>query len=116
AHVVVAETHVHQAGHTCARIRVPVVVDALNKRRRAVADANDGYLHAAGVAHAGISLLVIAGVVGDVERRDNGASRRQSTSALLLPRCSACSCAISSLSQRTSRSLASSPSWCSSRM
>ena len=40
--VVVAELHVHQAGHADRRIGVLVVLDALDQRRGAVADADDG--------------------------------------------------------------------------
>jgi hypothetical protein len=40
--VVVAELDVHQAGHASRRVGVPVVLDALDQRRRAVADADDG--------------------------------------------------------------------------
>ena len=42
ADVVVAELHVHQAGHGAARVGVGVVVHALDERRGAVADADDG--------------------------------------------------------------------------
>ena len=41
AHVVAAEVDVHQAGHGLARVGVPVVLDALHERARAVADADD---------------------------------------------------------------------------
>src|SRR5690606_1397452 len=39
--VIVTEADVHQTGDAIARIGVPVVVDALNQRRGAVADADD---------------------------------------------------------------------------
>ena len=45
AHVVVAELHVHQAGHARVWICVLVVLDALHERCGAVADARDGYAY-----------------------------------------------------------------------
>src|SRR5690606_35999207 len=45
AHVVGAEPDVHQAGDPGLRVGVPVVVDALDERRRTVADAHDGYAY-----------------------------------------------------------------------
>ena len=42
ADVVVAELHVHQAGDGAGRVGVLVVLDALDERRGAVADADDG--------------------------------------------------------------------------
>ena len=41
AHVVRAELDVHEAGHLLRRVGVAVVVDALDERRGAVADADD---------------------------------------------------------------------------
>ena len=46
AHVVVAELHVHEPGHAALRVGVPVVLHALDERRGAVADADDGYADA----------------------------------------------------------------------
>ncbi len=43
ADVVVAELHVHQAGDLGGRVGVLVVLDALDQRRRTVADADDRY-------------------------------------------------------------------------
>ncbi|GMA87098.1 hypothetical protein GCM10025868_23480 [Angustibacter aerolatus] len=42
ADVVVAELHVHQAGHGAVRVGVAVVLHALDERRGAVAGADDG--------------------------------------------------------------------------
>jgi hypothetical protein len=44
ADVVVPEHDVHQAGYQVARVGVPVVLDTLHERARAVADAGDGHL------------------------------------------------------------------------
>ncbi len=41
-HVVVAELHVHQAGHPALRGGIAVVLDALHERGRTVADSDDG--------------------------------------------------------------------------
>ena len=102
ADVVAAEVDVHQAGDPGRRIRVAVVLDALHERRGTVADADDGHPYLmvacgrfAGHVSPGFSF------VGSVRIVRSFAAR---------------SCWISSLSQRTSRSLVSSPSWCSSRV
>ena len=42
ADVVLAELHVHQAGHGAVLVGVVVVLDALDQRGRAVADADNG--------------------------------------------------------------------------
>ena len=47
ADVVPAEVDVHQAGDRCSRLRVAVVLDALDQRRRAVAHAQDRDPHLA---------------------------------------------------------------------
>jgi len=61
ADVVLTELHMHQAGYSRASIGVAVVLDALNQRRRAVPDANDGHPHTAAVlAHAGVSFIHVA--------------------------------------------------------
>ena len=54
--VVATEVGVHQPGHGLVRLRVAVVVDALDEGRGAVADADDGDAHLAG------ALAVPAGV------------------------------------------------------
>ena len=110
--VVRAELHVHQAGHPALRVGVLVVLDALDQRRGAVADADDGHayrthgvlLHRVHCGEtAGGAEAVRAGVSCGVVAGDAGASRRRSSS-------------ISSVSQRTSRSTDSSPCRCSSRV
>ena len=55
--VVVAELHVHQPGHGRCRVGVSVELHALDQRRGAVADADDGYTDR---THAGLLNLVVA--------------------------------------------------------
>src|SRR5690606_24839936 len=103
ADVVVTEAHVHQARHPLGRVRVAVVVNALHQRGGAVTDADDGDTYG---AHTGSSLsdrhdrprdsgggVAVAGPCGGRPER---------------------SLAISSSSQRTSRSQASRPWRCNS--
>ena len=100
ADVVLAELHVHEAGDEVGRVSVLVVLDALDERRCAVAHADDCYAYRTHYcslmlvepADAPVSLVVVESVV--VESVVSSVSR---------------SCAMSSFSQRTSRSAPSSP-------
>ena len=92
-----AEGDVHQTGDARGRVGVAVVLDALDERRGAVADADDGYTDG---THQGAPLSLVVGVDGSGAGR---ADERRSVS-------------MSSVSQRTSRSTDSSPCSCSWRV
>ena len=101
--------------------RVPVVLHALHERRGTVADAGDGHpdlvrAHGRFAGHCSPGFLGVGSLdVGSLgfdrlwsDPLGSGSSRGRSWAAR--------SCWINSLSHRTSRSLASRPSWCSSRV
>jgi hypothetical protein len=77
AYVVLAELHMHQAGHGAVLVGVVVVLDALDQRRRAVPDADNGNpnlglrfrrLCRLVLTHAAFSLTLSAGDLVDVPR------------------------------------------------
>jgi len=60
ADVIAAEHDVHQSRHRLSWLGAAVVLDALNERRRTVADADDGYSNR---THPGVLLQRCGGVV-----------------------------------------------------
>ncbi len=102
ADVVAAEVDVHEPRDGVGRVGVAVVLDALDERRGAVADADDGY---ADGTHGLLSAVRGAGTGGgqDCGAGAAGGMSRRSDS-------------ISSVSHRTSRSTDSSPCSCSWRV
>jgi hypothetical protein len=58
-HVIAAEVDVHQPRHELVGVRVPVVLDALQERVGAVADADDRNTHFVLRSHFSIPLSVL---------------------------------------------------------
>src|SRR5690606_26134440 len=113
--VVAAEVDVHQTRNAVVRVGVAVVLNALNQRRCAVPDTDDGDAYG---AHSVCLLLVDHGRSGSSLDCPGGGGF--SSSCWGTPRRSGVrperSLAMSSSSQRTSRSQASRPCRCSSRV
>src|SRR6185437_489101 len=117
AHVVGAELHVHQARYPAPRIGVLVVLHPLDEGTCAVTHTHDGYSYRThedcscslpAAPRGAAPACQLAVVPADVSLSPGGGDCRPGSS----PACR--SDAISSLSQRTSRSTDSSPCLCSS--